>query len=106
MHALLLVCFGLADPAMPPSAASCNLKYRSAPEWTGKECLLNATVWGESSQVTWGASNNLPKLHRAVSDVVSLLFQGSLLSVIVEAFVKAIKRSPAAPSPAIHHCVD
>ena len=73
MHVLLPVCFGTADADMPAPAASCNLKYRSAPEWTGKECLLNATVWGESSQVTWGASNNLPKLHRAVSDVVRFL---------------------------------
>ena len=80
MHALLLVCFGLADPDMPAPAASCNLKYRSAPEWTGKQCLLNATVWGESSQVTWGASNDLPKLHRAVYDVVSLPFWSRLPS--------------------------
>ena len=69
----LLMCFKPADVNIAPAAASCNLKYRSAPEWTGKECLLNATVWGESSQVTWGASNNLPKLHRAVASVVRFL---------------------------------
>ena len=51
-------------------AASCNLKYRSAPEWTSTECLLNTTVWGKSSQVTWGAKDDLPGLHRAVVDVV------------------------------------
>ena len=52
-------------------AASCNLKYRSAPEWTSTECLLNTTMWGKSSQVTWGAKDDLPGLHRAVSNVVS-----------------------------------
>ena len=53
------------------NAASCNLKYRSAPEWTSTECLLNTTVWGRSSQVTWGASDDLPRLHQAVYNVVS-----------------------------------
>ena len=79
--------FRLADARILAPAASCNLKYRSAPEWTGKECLLNATVWGKSSQVTWGASNDLPKLHRAVSDVVRFL-SWTVFSLFIHFLIK------------------
>jgi hypothetical protein len=35
-------------------AGSCNLAYTQAFAWTGPQCQLNKTLWGDNSTQTWG----------------------------------------------------